>query len=224
MTRPRTSLPGRLTVLAAVLAMTALASGYAGRTEAAHAAASLASLPRVIDGWRGLDRPELPADELAALGVDAHVDRSYRRAGAAVGLYVGYYGSQRQGDTVHSPMNCLPGTGWAPVESGTVTLTVPRGPSGVAAPISVRRLRVQRGTDEALVLYWYQSRGRVTASDYWSKAYLMYDAIRLNRTDTALVRVFSMVDGVDGGPARAQHDVTAFVRSLMPVLDRHLPD
>ncbi len=34
-----------------------------------------------------------------------------------VGLYVGYYASQRQGDTIHSPQNCLPGAGWQPVET-----------------------------------------------------------------------------------------------------------
>ena len=53
------------------------------------------------------------------LGVDDYLSRAYYRAdGAVVGLYMGYYGSQRQGDTIHSPLNCLPGAGWEPVSRG----------------------------------------------------------------------------------------------------------
>ena len=48
---------------------------------------------------------------------------------------------------------------------------------------------IQKGLDRQLVLYWYQSHGRVVASEYWGKFYLVRDAVRMNRTDAALVRV-----------------------------------
>ena len=219
MSAQRPTPTARLFVLAALMGATAVAAATATRTEAVPSRESLAGFPLEVDGWRGREQPALSTDVLAELGADEYLDRSYTNGAASVGLYVGYYASQRQGDSVHSPLNCLPGTGWVPIES--TYLDVPRGGNGV---MTVRRLRVRRGSDEALVLYWYQSRGRVIANDYLSKAYLMYDAMRLNRTDTALVRVFSMVDERAGGVAHAEDALVSFLGPVVPLLDRYLPE
>ena len=219
--RPRDrALSVRLLVLAALMGGTAAAAAHLGHTRPLPPREALSSFPLALDGWEGREQPALAPDELAALGADDYLDRRYARGTSSVALYVGYYASQRQGDSVHSPLNCLPGTGWMPVETGYLTL--PRG-GGTGRDVAVRRLRVRRGSDEALVLYWYQSRGRIVANEYWSKAYLMYDAVRRSRTDTALVRAFTMIDEAAGGVPRAERDVVSFVRSALPLLDRHLP-
>ena len=94
-----------------------------------------------------------------------------------VGLYAGYYRSQRQGDTIHSPQNCLPGAGWRPVSSATINLTSPGG------SVPVNQYVIQKGLDQQVVLYWYQGRGRVVANEYANKALLMWDAATLQRTN-----------------------------------------
>lgn len=213
------ALTTRLLLLAALMGVTAAAAAHVRQPRDMPVLQPLETFPLAVDGWRGREQPALAPDVLAVLGADDHLDRRYTADAAEVGLFIGYYGSQRQGDSVHSPLNCLPGTGWIPVETGY--LAVPRGEGGER--VTLRRLRVRRGSDEALVLYWYQSRGRVVANEYWSKAYLMYDAVRRNRTDTALVRVFSLIDEGAGGAARAERDLVSFVRSMLPLLDRHLP-
>ena len=76
-----------------------------------------------------------------------------------VGLYVGYYGSQRSGELIHSPKNCLPGSGWTPLNSSVVAIDVGRG-----LPIEVNRYVVAHGDERSLVLYWYQSRARARYS------------------------------------------------------------
>ncbi|HXE80763.1 MAG TPA: EpsI family protein [Vicinamibacterales bacterium] len=215
------SLIVRLLVLAALMGVGAVASAHVRRTEAVRLREPLEAFPLAFDGWRGREQPALAPNVVEALGADAYLEREYRNDGASVGLFIGYYASQRQGDSVHSPLNCLPGSGWSAVEADY--LDVPRGPDQAAAQVNVRRLRVRRGSDDALVLYWYQSRGRVVANEYWNKAYLMYDAVRLNRTDAALIRVFSMIDERTGGVRRAEADLVTFVRAMFPLLDRHLP-
>ena len=80
--------------------------------------ASLAEMPFQIAEWRGYDAAPLADDVVATLGVDDYINRKYERAGTPVALYVGYYPSQRSGETIHSPQNCLPGAGWLPVASG----------------------------------------------------------------------------------------------------------
>jgi EpsI family protein len=98
----------------------------------------------------------------------------------------------------------------------------PAAPDAPDPEIVVNRYVVQKGLDRQLVLYWYQSHGRVVASEYWGKFYLIRDAVRLNRTDGALVRVITPV-GDDGDEARAEQTAIRFVKALFPVLGSYLP-
>ena len=184
-------------------------------------------LPLVMAGWTGRDEAPFSPQILSVLGVDEYVIRLYHGSSPAtpsgpVGLYVGYYQSQRQGDTIHSPLNCLPGAGWIPVEQGRQALRVPtaHGPKA----IEVNHVVIEKGLDRQLVLYWYQSHDRVIASEYWGKIYMVIDAIRENRTDAALVRVTAPIrDRTPGALAEAEQSASSFVQTLFPALERHLP-
>ena len=161
-------------------------------------------------------------DVLRVLGADDYLSRVYYQSETtAVGFFMGYYKSQRQGDTIHSPLNCLPGAGWQAVSEGRLTI---RDVAPGAGDITVNRYVIQKGLERQLVLYWYQSHGRVVASEYWSRAFLINDAIRLNRTDGGLVRVIApiRVDAEDGG-ASAERLAEQFVRTIFPVLPAYLP-
>src|SRR5262249_26458845 len=142
-----------------------------------------------------------------------------------LGLYAGFYRSQREGSTIHSPLNCLPGAGWSAVAHERVDVDVPSYRGGDATGrIRVNRYVVQKGLDRQLVLYWYQMHGRVIASEYWGKFYLVADAIRLNRTDAALVRITVPFDPSEGPAERAAERAgTAFVSAIFPLLERSLP-
>jgi EpsI family protein len=192
----------------------------------------LAELPMQLASWEGARAEDLDKQVLAVLGVDDYINRVYRAgAGGALGLYIGYYKSQREGDSMHSPLNCLPGAGWLPISSGRLAIPVqaaagPAGSSQAVGPstIEVNRYLVQKGGDTMLVLYWYQSHGRVIASEYWGKIYTVLDAIRTNRTDAALVRVIVPVVNTDSSPEHeAERTGSDFVRAIFPLLGQHLP-
>lgn len=211
----------RAALLCALLAATTVFLANARRTEAPVARTSFNAFPMQLDSWSAKVDPPLSDDILKVLGVDDYLSRVYYRPdGAAVGLYMGYYASQRQGDTIHSPLNCLPGAGWEPLEEGRLTLTNVAG-----RDVSVNRYVVQKGLERQLVLYWYQSHGRVTASEYRSKYFLIRDAMTMNRTDGALVRVIApiLVGATDHGAA-AEHLAVEFVRTLFPALPSYLPN
>jgi EpsI family protein len=175
---------------------------------------SLAALPYEIDGWRGIDGQPLASDVVSVLGVDDYVHRTYVSAsGVPVNLYAGYYHSQRQGDTIHSPQNCLPGAGWQPVSSATIALRSPRG------DVRVNQYVIQKALDQQVVLYWYQGRGRVVANEYKNKALLMWDAATLHRTNGGLVRVIvPIAHGID-----ARQEASAFAAALLTHLERLMP-
>ena len=127
-------------------------------------------------------------------------------------MYVAYYGTQRQGDAIHSPLHCLPGNGWTPITHTRRRLDVG------AVRISINHYIVEKAGAKNLVMYWFQGRGRVVASEYANKAYLLADAFRLRRTDEALVRIVTPMSG-DATDEVANH----FARVLYPVLTRWLP-
>ena len=213
----------RLLVSAVTLALGAVFIGWVSRTEARVVRVPLAQLPLQIAEWRGRDYPEFEQKVLNVLGVDDHVHRLYMREGGTASLYIGYYDSQRTGDTIHSPMKCLPGTGWQPLSVGRTQIEVrdASSPAGKRV-LDVNRYIVQKGTDRYVVLFWYQSHGYVIASEYVAKARLMVDAVRVNRTDGALVRV---IVPISDQPVGATPDQAAaeFVAALFPLLPRHLP-
>jgi EpsI family protein len=185
--------------------------------------------PMQLDEWHGVQDAPFAPEILAILGVDDYMARAYftpERAG--VGVYVGYYGTQRQGDTMHSPQNCLPGAGWEPVSNTLMSLNVRDTAASPERRIEVNRYLIRKGLDRQLVLYWYQSHGRVVASEYWSKFFLIRDAVRLNRTDGALVRVIAPIAGTTGadlaeGERAAERLVVRFVQELFPALNGYLP-
>ena len=182
---------------------------------------SFATLPYAFGPWNGVEEPDFDRETLALLGVDDYVNRVYARPREApVGLYVGYYQSQRHGDTIHSPLNCLPGGGWEPVSQRRIAVPLP----GRPAPAIVNSFVIQKGLDRLVVLYWYQSHGRIVASEYLAKGYMFWDAVETSRTDGALVRVTSPIVNLDDGSEQAaERRAVELVQTLFPLLGRHLP-
>jgi EpsI family protein len=169
--------------------------GLARRTETIPQSRSLSELPRSIGEWRMLREGVIEQDEKDVLRADDYLTREYAASGGKeASLFVAFFRSQRAGQTPHSPKNCLPGSGWTWSVADTIRVNIP----GRAQPIEINRYIVAKGREHAVVLYWYQSRDRVVASEYRAAAFTAWDALRYNRTDTELVRVVTPItqDGV----------------------------
>jgi len=148
-----------------------------------------------VDRYVGKDEA-LDEGELRVAAPSAYLLRAYTIPGDSAAdhtftLYIGYYDHQTQGRTIHSPKNCLPGSGWEPLSSRTEVLATAEGP----APVN--RYLLQNHEQRALVLYWYQGRGRVASNEYLVKWQLLRDAAVRRRSDEALVRIIVPVVGKD---------------------------
>ena len=180
---------------------------------------SLQSFPLQLGDWTGTDLT-MDKDTLQVLGPGDFLLRSYNREDRSVpylGLFIAYFPSQRTGDTIHSPKNCLPGAGWAPVESSRIELAIPG-----HSPFPVNRYVIAKGDSRQLVLYWYWAHNRGVASEYWAKYYLVADSIALNRSDGSLVRVTTQLlrgESVD----QAQQRMMPFVADVVPRLQAYIP-
>ena len=207
----------RFWLMIAVLAGAGIGFHHVSHGEAIPLSKPLSTLPLQLEDWQGVDLLIEPRI-VQALGVSDYLNRVYRAPDShLVFLYVGYYKSQRPGVSIHSPKNCLPGAGWEPVSAGYRALT---GPGG--RRVLVNQYVVENGLRRQFVLYWYQSHGRVVASEYRGKMYMVLDALRLNRTDAALVRVST---GTLNGNEQASLDrMVAFAEQFLVRSQGLLPD
>lgn len=178
------------------------------------------AFPDSIPGWHARQDSPLQSDIQSLLTIDDYLMRRYvDQAGRSLWLYVGYWASQRRGAAqVHSPRNCLPASGWEPIEASRVTIDV-AGRQG--SPLTVNRYLIQKDRELQVVMYWYHAQGTPIAGEIPAKIQMMRSAIFRNRTDGALVRVSS---SVSGGVAETTERLVRYVQALYPILGDYLPD
>ena len=179
----------------------------------------LAEFPMKVGQWQG-KKDKFDDRIYKALGVDDSVLADYRnKDGDTVGLYVGFYRSQREGDIIHSPKNCMPGSGWKITNTEIEDVEVPGLENGRFKAI---KLRMKKGPFVNISLYWFQSRGRFISSEYAQKLYLVIDSMTKHRTDGSFVRLITPV--VAGGDEqKALNNLKEFAALIIPLLEQHLP-
>lgn len=178
----------------------------------------LAAFPAQIGSWTG-SRVTIPQESLAVLGPGHFLERLYQDPGKeAIDLFIAYFPKQSTGDTIHSPKHCLPGAGWTPVESKIIHVAW-----GDGQMLNANEYVLQLGLSKEVVIYWFQSHGRTVASEYWVKFYLIEDALRMNRTDGALVRVITPVGDTEAISSSEQRALN-FTRKVLPMLHTYIPE
>ena len=180
--------------LIAILVVGLLVNSWAYLGEAHVDRKPLKDFPTQIDTWSRLGADtQLDEPTMKVLRASDYLLRDYRRTdGLQANLYVGYYASQKDGATFHSPLNCLPGSGWTLTEPAKRMISTPQGFS-----FQANQYVIQNGSQRVAMIYWYQGRGRTVASEYWGKIYTVIDSVRLRRSDAAMIRVTVPIVGVD---------------------------
>jgi EpsI family protein len=173
----------------------------------------LKDFPQTIGTWQRTGKDQILDDEtMKVLRASDYLLRDFRKPeGTVANLYVGYYASQRSGATYHSPLNCLPGSGWQLSEPGKATIALPDGSSFIA-----NKYVIQNGEFRSLMIYWYQGRGRNVASEYWGKVYTVFDSVRLRRSDGAMVRVTVPVGNSIPDAEKAATEFASLAATVMP--------
>lgn len=178
----------------------------------------LASLPPAIGEWTMARETPMDPEVNRVLQADASLNRDYVSAMGRVtaNLFVAYFESQRQGQTPHSPQHCMPGAGWSPESLAAIPIAID------GRTYRINRYVLSKNGERRVVLYWYQANGRIIASEYRAKIYLVADAVRYNRTETALVRAIVRVP--DNGSIEESTVLAAsFVRAIFNPLQQCLP-
>lgn len=202
---------GLLLVLILVVGAVVNAWSYLGEAHVERKA--LKDFPLTIGPWQRTGTDQILDDEtLKVLKASDYLLRDFRKPqGPVANLYVGYYATQRTGATYHSPLNCLPGSGWQLSEPGKATIGLPDGSSFVA-----NKYVIENGENRSLMIYWYQGRGRNVASEYWGKVYTVFDSVRLRRSNGAMVRVTVPVRGSVEDAEKAAVEFSSAAAVVLP--------
>jgi len=208
----------RFLMAAVLLGGTALLLHARNSGEVIVARPALSSFPKTLQDWTSTDF-SIPQDVLDVLGPGDFLLRDYRKQSnnSVVDLFIAYFPSQRSGDTIHSPKNCLPGAGWAPVQADRITVVLPG-----RDPFPANRYVIAKGEERQLVLYWYWAHNRAVASEYSAKFYLVAESIRMHRSDGSLIRVTTRVapwENIDS----AQQRLLSFSGNLVPLINSYVP-
>ena len=208
----------RFLVAALLLLGTAILLQARARSEIYPPRLPLKQFPEQLGGWSGTD-VAIGKDVLEVLGPGDFLVRIYQSQEKTpyIDLFIAYFRSQRAGDTIHSPQHCLPGAGWAPIENKRTMLTMPG-----HEPFPANRYLIAKEDSRQLVLYWFWAHDRGVASEYWAKFYLVADAIKMNRSDGALVRITTPMYPGETADA-AQQRILPFASDVMPLLNSYIP-
>ena len=172
-------------LLVAILGVGVLVNTWAYLGEAHVDRKPLKDFPEQLGQWRKSKDSTIDEPTMKVLRASDYLLRDFQRPdGQSANFYVGYYASQRDGASYHSPLNCLPGSGWTLSNPDKVTISLPGGKT-----LTANKYVIQNGDHKNLMIYWYQGRGRTVASEYWGKVYTVIDSVRVLRSDGAMVRV-----------------------------------
>ena len=197
---------------------TAIFLNYINHSEAVQPNKPFSTFPKQIGEWRGIEQ-KFDDRIYDVLGVDDSYLATYRNSnGGQVQLYIGFYQSQREGDLIHSPKNCMPGAGWKIVSSSIEELDV--SDTGYDK-IKTIRFKLKKGIHQQAVLYWFQSRGRIISSEYLQKIYLVIDSITRKRTDGSFVRLIAPIH--NGEEEKTVEYIKEFGQLIFPILTEYIP-
>jgi len=180
----------------------------------------LSLFPRQIGSWKVNASRLSDEDVVKMLGVDDYIDYTYvNQSGRQVNLYVAFYKSVGGGKGYHSPKNCLPGAGWGIDRNGTITI-FPSNKNGKRS-VDVSEMIIREGDEYQVVFYWFQNRGRIIASEYWEKIYLVLDALIKHRRDGTFVRLIARAP--KGKIAETEKILVDFSGDVLSELEQFLP-
>ena len=193
---------------AVLLLGTTILSGLTARRIAEPLATPLEQIAPAIEGWQAAGDHVLPDGTLRALAPTAYLVRTYRKSNVPLDLFIAYYAQQRAGESMHSPKHCLPGSGWEIWKHDSAVISV-RGKN-----VEINKYSIQNSGARMLMLYWYQSKTRIVASEYLGKILLARDTVFSGHTAGSIVRIM-----LPDTPVASAEGV-AFATRLIPEVER----
>jgi len=174
----------------------------------------LSGFPVEIGDWKFARKSFFSAPVIEMLGVADYISYDYAEGnGGWLNLYISYFTAVGVTGGYHSPQNCLPGGGWNIASVEDVAL---------AMGGQIKKVLVQKGGEQQVVLYWFQNRGRIIASEYWEKIYLVLDAVFKQRRDGSFIRIIGQLPK-GGDKDKFTQEMVDFANKTVELAAQYIP-
>jgi len=177
----------------------------------------LYQFPQKITGWESGRNQDIDEKVLDVLKLDDYVYRDYASQGKRINFYASYFSYVSNNKGYHSPLNCMPGSGWNIASTSPVFVELPSGKE-----VEVMKLILQKGSQREVSLYWYQCRGRIIHSEYTERVYRVIDSLLYGRSDGAFIRLIA-TNGFEN-TQEATAALKTFAGKAIPKLWNYLPE
>jgi EpsI family protein len=208
----------RVLIVSLILIMTAILVRFVSHSDDIKLDKPLSTFPKEVGEWTGKEA-HFEQSVYDILGVDdSYLAYYYNREERNVQIYIGYYQSQREGEQIHSPKNCMPGGGWNIKESSLEEISL----KGVnPGKIKVIKLLLEKDEQKQIVFYWYQGNGRFISSEYSQRLYMVIDSMLKHRTNGSFVRLITPV--LNNDEEDAIRYLKNFAADIIPVISEYIP-
>jgi len=167
----------------------------------------LAQFPMTAGAWQGRPGDYFGADSLRVPSATDELSAVYQSAsGRPVTLYIGYLDSQTQGRE-------LIGTHFSKLYRNMGEVDVP----GSSTGMTVNKTVLKKGSQEFLVLFWYNLNGRSVANRYLAKLATAVDGLVRIQTNGAFIMATAEFNG-DEDLQKALMDEADLIDALKPAL------
>lgn len=171
------------------------------------------SIPEKISKWKNFEEQSIKPMVEQILGVDDYIWRQYKsNNGDLLDVYISYFSRIDASKTYHSPLNCMPGSGWSIYKIESIPIKLSNGKD-----VLVNSLTMKNGVKELQAIYWYQCRGRIIDTEYKERIYRTLDSIFKRETNGAFIRIISLTKGL------SQRELKEFCANLIEILYSQLP-
>jgi EpsI family protein len=179
---------------------------------------NLENLPMEIGTYQGAE-DSFPESVYRELNADQYVYRHYRSGnGNQLNLYIGYYGTAKGGRTGHNPYACLPGAGWAIVDTGKVPVRI----LSHSSDVEVNYVQARRDGVNTVMVHWYQTAGdKVIQTGIQQNIERFLGRVLHNRNDGAYVQI--SMQASDDKVADARTKLQDFGGLVIPLLPKYWP-
>ena len=175
----------------------------------------LKQFPQRAGEWRMTGEARFDSRVLAVLLPTDYISRSYENSqGDRVALYIGYHDGGPNSGPIHSPKQCLPGSGWNRVDDEARSIDV----NGRKADYV--RATYQKDSLKQIFLYWFQVRDQFLTNEYALKIAMAMNSFLDNRRDSSFIRI-SVMSGDDEDKARLVGE--EFIAAFLPAIEKSLP-
>ncbi len=176
---------------------------------------AFADFPQNWKGWKG-DAYYFDDAVLDKLRVSEYIMREYKKGDDKFTLYVGYYGTQKEGAQIHSPKHCLPGGGWFKLQERKRSLNID-GPGKINFIEAVYK----KGNEREIFIYWYKMQNAYITNEYVLKLYMVLNSLKYRRNDAAFIRFSAPVTSSVEDTIQLTENA---MKDFLPLLNNYLPE